>query len=249
MLRTLIASAALIATLATTSPASTQADHADKNERLGPVVTVRGSATAAGEPDRVRIAFGVTHQATNAAAAQARTSATANAIIDAVNALELPNAVLQTQGVYVNPIYNQRNRDGSSNNVTSYRAGNTVTLRFDDVTRAGEAIDVAIRAGANQVNSLSLEMQDDTALRAAAIGDAASAARDKATIIAGSLGMQLGSLIEIREEGAAPSFPRFESRDMVASSAAIRTPVEGGEVSVRASVVATYELRTDGAAK
>ncbi len=236
MLRTLIASAMLLATLATSAAA-----HPEHDDRTGPIVTVRGSAMATGEPDRVRIAFGVTHQATNAAAAQARTSATATAIIDAVKALELPGAVLQTQGVYVNPIYSQRNRDGSSNNVTSYRAGNTVTVRFDDVTRAGEAIDVAIRAGANQVNSLSLEMQDDTALRATALGDAASAARDKAATIATSLGMQLGALIEIREEGASPTFPRFEGRAMVASDA-ISTPVEGGEVSVRASVVATYEL-------
>lgn len=236
MLRTLIASAMLVATLATSAVA-----HPETQDRTGPIVTVRGSATATGEPDRVHIAFGVTHQATNAAAAQARTSATATAIIDAVKALELPGAVLQTQGVYVNPIYSQRNRDGSSNNVTSYRAGNTVTVRFDDVTRAGEAIDVAIRAGANQVNSLSLEMQDDTALRVAALGDAASAARDKAATIATSLGMRLGALIEIREEGAAPTLPRFEGRAMIASDA-IGTPVEGGEVSVRASVVATYQL-------
>lgn len=239
MLRTLIASAMLLATLATGAVA-----HPETQDRTAPIVTVRGSATATGEPDRVRIAFGVTHQATNAAAAQARTSATATAIIDAVKALELPGAVLQTQGVSVNPIYSPRNRDGSSNHVTSYRAGNTVTVRFDDVTRAGEAIDAAIRSGANQVNSLSLELQDDTPLRKAALGEAASAARDKATTIATSLGMQLGSLIEIREEGAAPTFPRFESRAMVASDA-ISTPVEGGEVSVRAAVVATYELEQE----
>lgn len=240
MLRTIIATLPLLAaTLAAAQhdPNTTQAMHA----AMGPTVTVTGEGTAAGEPDRVRIAFGVMNEADTADAAQARTSATAQKIIEAVRALNLPGAVIQTQGVSLNPVYTSRGGDGSPR-VTGFNASNTVTVRFDAVDRAGEAIDTAVKAGANQVNSLSLEIRDEQPLRREALGQAVGTARGKAEAIAGALNMGLGDLVEIREQGApGPIFPRMEGM-MMRASADMATPVEGGEITLRASVVATYRL-------
>ena len=216
--------------------------HADAVHAHPAIVTVRGDGQATGDPDRVRIQFGVTFQATTAGAAQSRVSAVSAEMIEAIKGLGLEGALVQTLNVSLSPTFDYRNQEDGQPRLTGYRADNTVMVRFDDVTRAGEAIDAAVKAGANQVNSISLEVRDEAPMRREALGKAVGEARGKAEAIAGAMGMRLGALREVREEGAAtPIFPRFEGMAMRAS-ADVSTPVEAGEVSVRASIVATYEL-------
>ena len=64
-----------------------------------------------------------------------------------------------------------------------------------------------IAAGANQLNGLTFDLREDLKYREQALQLAVREARSKAEAIAAALNLQLGEVIEIREESGPASYP------------------------------------------
>lgn len=197
----------------------------------GDAITVQGSASVRGVPDRAQLLFGVETQAATAKAALNANGAEMRKVIAAVKAAGGSN--VQTQSVSLSPRYDEKN------GVTGFVATNTVSTTAADLAKAGGLIDAAVGAGANQVYGPSLALSDQTALYRKALAGAVANARTKAQALAEAAGVALGRITAVVEGGGPGPMPL----DLAKSSAEGATAIEPGSQEIGASVSVTFSIR------
>ena len=202
-----------------------------------PAIIVTGTAEVAAAPDRALVSLGAVVENKQAQEAQKQIAQIMQRVIKDIKAQGIPEEKVRTVGLSLNPVYShpapRAGQEPEAPRIVAYRAANTVRVQVDDLERVGGVIDAGIAAGANQLSSLAFDLRDDLKYRQQALQLAAQEARAKAEAIASSLSLQLGEVLEIREEGAPAAYP--VERRMAAPSAA-GTPIQPGQVQVSAGV-------------
>jgi uncharacterized protein YggE len=208
-----------------------------------PSLTVTGTAEVLAAPDRAVVSLGAVVEAKNALDAQNQIAQAMQRVIKDIRAQGIPEEKIRTAGLSLNPVYShpasRTGQEPEAPRIVGYRASNLVRVQVDDPERVGAVIDAGIRAGANQLSSLSFDLRDDLKFRKQALQLAAQEARAKAEAIASALNLQLGAVIEVREEGGQASYP-VERR--FAAPAAAATPVQPGQILVSAGVSVRFSL-------
>ena len=105
-----------------------------------------------------------------------------------------------------------------------------------------EIIDAAVRAGANQVQRLAFTIADDEAAQREALRNAVVKARGDAQAIAAALGVKLGAIQSVVEQELGGARPLARQAFAAASDSAPATPIEPGQVEIRARVVLRTEM-------
>jgi uncharacterized protein YggE len=191
------------------------------------VVTGEGSVEAA--PDEASFSFGVE---TRGATAKAALSANGAEIRNVLAALRNAGARdLATQYISVWPL----SENGS---VSGYTASNSVSATIG-IDRAGELIDAATAAGANNLSGPTMSQSDADRVYRRALAAAIADARARAGALAKAAGRSLGGIAKI-SEGAEQAVPYYERAALAADSA---TPVVPGKQKTSATVSVTFELR------
>jgi uncharacterized protein YggE len=200
---------------------------------------VRTSAEAVvyGKPDQVRIEIGVVTQASTAQAAAAQNATQLQAVMEKLRAALEGKGDIRTTGYSLNPNYNF-NRGGEKPTITGYTASNTVQVTSDDITGVGKVIDAATNAGANEIRQLQFRVKDERPLRAQALRQAVTDARASAEAMAAAMNLKLGPVLEM-EEGT----PQVIRPMMAMTAAAPGTPVQAGQIELRATVTLTVALQ------
>jgi uncharacterized protein YggE len=212
--------------------------HAQESEQV-PSVSVTGSGMTEADPDVATVSLGIMAQAKTAREAQAGANAVATKIIAAVEKLGVDRKAIQTTALTLEPIFSEnRENEPRTPTVVAYRARNTVRVRLTDLAIVGPVVDVSIEAGANEVQGVDFGLVSDQEARQIALKSAVASARSKAEAIAAGLGLRLGDVLEVTEQGAGV-FPgpvmAFESRSAGA-------PVAPGQIIVNASVTVRFAL-------
>jgi uncharacterized protein YggE len=209
-----------------------------------PTVAVTGSGEVSAAPDRAVVSLGAVVEAKQAVDAQRQMAQVMQRVLKDVKALGIPDKLIRTTGLSLSPVYThpgpKAGLDPEAPRISGYRAANTVQVQVDDLERLGSVIDAGIGAGANQMAGLSFELKDDTALRRQALQIASQEARLKAEAIASALNLQLGDVLDVREQGAPTPYPA--ERRFAAPAAAGATPVQPGQVQVSAGVTIRFKL-------
>ena len=210
------------------------------------VLTVQGSAEVRVVPDLAVVRLGVVEQAPTAGDAQDGVNGVANRIITALQTSGIEDSAVQTSGLTLSPVYSRQRPDaGQAPTIMAYRAANTITVRVEALERIGAVIDAALRAGANQLEGVSFELQDDLASRQAALRNAVGEAREKAQAIADALGVALVSILSVNEGGPTMERPMMEMSRAMSLQQEVPTPISPGELSVGASVTIQYRIEGD----
>lgn len=206
------------------------------------VTTATGEARVA--PDRATIMIGVQSRATTAAAAATQNSQRQRAIIDAIKARGVPAEQIATSNFNVIPETRYDREGQAAPRTTSYLVVNTVTVELRRIDQVGPVIDAALAAGANQINSLTFGVTNPDSARRIALSQAVAKSRADAEVMARAAGGSLGPLIELNAmDQYVPGPPRpFDMRASMGEVAAARVPVEAGEETIRASVMARWHF-------
>jgi uncharacterized protein YggE len=238
--RRLFAAAALVSLLASAPMAA----HAAGDDALLKLTTL--SISAEGEvkaaPDQATVSFGVQTQAKTAAEAMRQNRERMASSITALKAAGIEAKDIQTSALNLNGQYAYEPNQPPK--LTGYQAVNQVTIMVRDLTKLGATVDAVTAAGSNQVNGIDFGLSngkpfEDDARRAAVRTLAA-----RAELYATAAGMKLGRLINLSEGGGYQPAPlrRVGFADAQMKSAAVNTPVEPGQLTVRIEISATYEL-------
>src|SRR5262245_26748382 len=173
-------------------------------------ITMSGHGEMKAVPDQVQINAGVTSSAATAAAALSANTVRMKGVFDTLRKMGVPERAIQTINFSVSPQYT-----GGANNerprLTGYQVNNEVSVRLDDVSKLGAALDALVTAGANQMNGINFSIREPAPLlekaRAAAVADA----RARAETYAKAAGVSLGPIQSINEGGAEPPRPMYRS--------------------------------------
>ncbi|HYP28422.1 MAG TPA: SIMPL domain-containing protein [Blastocatellia bacterium] len=212
------------------------------NRTPPPSIRATGDAIIMAKPDQAQIDIGVLTQAATAKAAASENARKVDAVISALRRVLGPSSEIKTIGYSLNPVYTYP-REGGQPRITGYAASNVVQVKTDDLTQVGTVIDTATQAGANNIQSLQFTLKNDQAVRGQALREAALKAKAKADALASALGLRIVRVLHVDESGAAPVPIFARQMEMAASKAAdVATPVEPGNIEVRASVSLTVEI-------
>ncbi|ELZ53949.1 hypothetical protein C465_01069 [Halorubrum distributum JCM 9100] len=201
-------------------------------------VTASGEATSA--PDRATLRVAVTATGDDAAAVRDELAAGEGELRTALTDWGLDEDAIRTERYDVRESYETRDDP----NRTRYEGIHQYAIELDDVDAVGEVIDVAIDAGADEVQRIEFGLSQETEreVREEAIAQAMSNADDDAAALANASGLEVSGVYEVStaQSGSQP-YVR-ESYDAAAGGdAGASTAVETGDVSVRVSVNVVYE--------
>ena len=204
-------------------------------------VRVESSGTATAAPDRAVLHVAVLTEAGTARQAATENARKADALLKALREALGSAARVETSGYALTPRYD-RSPEGSAPKLAGYAAGNTLKVTLDDLTLVGRAIDAALGAGANDVQSLSFTLRDEGPVRTRALTAAAIQAKAEADAVAEALGLKVVRVVSLVEGGETrPPVPMFE-RMTAQTAGAPPTPVDPGLVEFQAHVVLTAEV-------
>jgi uncharacterized protein YggE len=222
------------ACLALFGAASACADQADDRS----TIRVEAEGRVEAKPDVVSLNVRAFTEAPKSAEAAEQNAARTQAVLKVLRKSLGPEAEISTSGFAVSPRYEQPGPN-RSRVLVGYQVRNSVSVRSDDLSGIGKAIDAASAAGANEMDSLRFDVKDDSALRLKALAQATKRARQKAETIAQSLGTQVKRVISVEEMGGfAPAY-RMQASSMMAKDS---TPVAIGQVELTARVAMTVEF-------
>jgi uncharacterized protein YggE len=194
-------------------------------------ITVIGTGSVNVTPDRASFAFGTVSQASTAAAALNASSQAVARVIAALQKAGVSRADLQTAEVSLSARWSE---DGQT--IVGYTASNTVTATIRKLGDAGDVVDAAVAAGANQVSGPNLLASDQTSAYRDALKAAVADARAKAQTLAAASGVTTGSITAISEAGAAPQpMPLAATRDSAVQ-------IEPGIQKIDATVSVTFAI-------
>jgi uncharacterized protein YggE len=214
--------------------------------QVHPISGTRLDISATGEitrvPDVAIISTGVVTRAARATAAIQQNAARMERVRAALKRAGIADKDIQTNSINLNPEY--RYEQNKSPILTGYTASNQVSVRFRDIAKTGEILDVLVAEGANQINGPSLtidkpeEALDEARLRAVAAG------RARAELYARALGMRVSRLLSVSESGGyavPPPMPMYARVEAMSADAA--TKIDPGEQKVSVSVAMSFELQ------
>jgi uncharacterized protein len=204
-------------------------------------ITVSATATVDREPERGTIMLAVESEAPTAREASQRNAQLMERVIAAVRQTGIGAEAIRTLSFELRPQYAQDR--GTEPRIVSYRAVNMVQVRADPVARVGPVIDAALAAGANRVAGLSFELREPETARIDALRVAMTRARAEAEALAVAAGQRLGEPLTINVGGYyEPRQQYAPAMEMRAQMADVATPIEGGQLTIGATVNVVYRI-------
>lgn len=211
-----------------------------------PTITVSGSGEVSAAPDRAVVRLGAEAQANEAAGAQAQVNDIVQQALQQIRAVGIEERKIQTTGVSLYPVYEPQqfkpNEVPAAPRVAGYRASNVIQVEVNNLALVGKVIDAGVKAGANRIEGVSFDLQNDLPARTEALKQAVAEARAKAATMAAALDVKLAGVAEGIEGGVntIPPMPRLGV--MAARVEAPGTPVQPGEMRIQAAVTLRYHI-------
>ena len=206
-----------------------------------PTLVANGQGETKLIPDRARLEVSVQTRASTAADAGAQNARKQQSVLDALRKLGFTPEQISTVNYNLFPEM-QYDKNGQSPRVVAYNATNTVRVDIRDVGMIGKAIDASLDAGANMISSLSFYSSNTDAARRSALATAVARARSDAEAMASAAGGSVGALMELATSDFAPPviYNRANMAGDMSAKLAVSTPIEPGEQTVTATVVARW---------
>jgi uncharacterized protein YggE len=200
----------------------------------------RGQATVVAPPDLSIVQLAVVSEAPKAAAAAQANAKQTRAVLAALGEAFGEAAEIESSGYTLSPRYDFQKDRGRV--LRGFTARSALRVKSRDVEAAGRIIDVAVAAGADEINAVRFGLADDTPQREQALAEATREARRRAEVMAEAIGLRVLRVVAVDEggHGVVPLRPQARALAMEARSA--DTPIEVAGVEVRADVSIEVEV-------
>jgi uncharacterized protein len=231
-LRILIAAAFVLAVAALVGVAQPQQARGQEADGPDRSITASGLGSVTTVPDRAHFSFGVQAQSRTASQALEAADAQLTRVVAALRSAGIAQADIQTEQISLSP---RTSEDGVQ--IVGHMAVSSVSVRVQNLDRAGPVVDAAVGAGANQVYGPSLTRSDQEAVYRGALKAAYADARAKAQALADAAGVTLGAMTSTVEGGASAPMPLAAGRAEDA-----KTTIEPGTQEIQASVSVTFAV-------
>ena len=206
-----------------------------------PTIVTNGEAVVSRVPEVAYLTVAVEARAKNPRDAQRQNAEAMVGVQKHLADAGIQKDALRTLGLWLDQEYD----------VTSGRrvprgfvARNTVEIRLDDVSRAGEVADLVVQGGATAVNGIRFDLKDRAAAERDALRLAVADARRRADAAAAGAGQTVDRILKIDDTRPEIVIPRtMMMRGDAAGQGAAQTSVEPGMIEIRSRVTLTVSMR------
>ena len=218
------------------------------------LIYASGSAMREVPPDLLRISLGVETQEATAALSQSSNAEKMNAVKSALLANGILENDIQTSQYSVSPVTTSRRvcPEGMAacedwqatwaTDIIGYKTAHMLTVDSSNLESAGTVVDAAVRAGANNVDTVSFMLKDTTekTLRDSLATEAMRDAKSKAEKIALGLGVSVGNVTSASVDQLYYSAVKNYAMDAAAVSGG--TGMSPGQLTITVSASASFEI-------
>lgn len=204
-------------------------------------ISVDGSSTIKVAPDKATISISIENTAKDAKMASAQNAQIMQKIQSAILGLTITKDKMQTTNYNLYPVYNTKD---NSREIIGYSVSNEITVTIDDIDMVGAVIDTAINAGASNVNSIEFGLKDSQAYKDKVLQQAIVDAKRKAQVIANALGKSVVNVVSVNTGNTYVEAKNFNNAMYMrtADAAGATSPIQSGDISVRANVAVVFEM-------
>jgi len=216
-----------------------------KEAEVKNTISVSGTGEIWTKPDLVLIDFSVVGEKKTVIEAMAENTKKMNSVIEAIKSQGVEEKDLKTTNFSISPRYEWYEKSeiypAGKRVLVGYEVNQTLQVKIRDLTKIGNIIQVATKAGANQVGDLRFTIDKQDELKSQARKEAIEKAKVMAKEIAGQLGVKLVKITNFSENATAPiPYPYFMERAMGGGA---ETPqIQTGENKIEVQVSITYEI-------
>ena len=205
-------------------------------------IAVTGEGVVKVAPDQAWVRISTESRSKNSKEAQQRNAEVMTAVQQKIAALGIPKDAVKTVGIDLQPEFDYQN---GRQTLRGYVARNTIEVRVDDFSKVGDVLDVAVGSGATNVHGLRFDLKNREAVEQQALQRAVASGMAKAQTIAGAAKRAVDRVIRIEEQFVGDGGPRpmMERAVMSRMAADAPTPVEAGEIEIRAMVRVTVAIK------
>jgi uncharacterized protein YggE len=218
-------------------PAISSAEERDRN-----TITVQGSSSITVSPTIAYVSIGVTTFNKNAASAQSENAVKMDRVYKTLASLGIKKNKIKTVNYNISPRYDYKNNVAT---LAGYNVINSIRVTVNDLKKVSDVLDMTVKEGVNQSNSISFGVTDEERdrLYLQALSQAVSNAKEKANTIAAAAGIAISKPANIIE-GSSAHFvqPNYRAMDMAKmASETVPTPISEGELMIEANVTVIYD--------
>jgi len=205
-------------------------------------VTVEGVGTVEAEPDQATIMFAVVTRAPEPEAARRQNAEAAEQAMNAVRELGIEDRKIQLLNLRLDEEVEYT--DGRRERI-GFIARRDVKVTVDNLDLVPRLVAEVVQQGANELNGIQYGLQNREAVEDQALQAAAARAREKAQLLASSLGGEVGRVLTITQGSVQVPQPppvMFARAEMAAADEGNPGAYAAGEITVRATTTVTFEL-------
>jgi uncharacterized protein YggE len=204
-------------------------------------ISLSGAGSASAQADQASVNLGVETTADSAEEAIRDNAELMTQVIDAIKALGVDEDDIVTTSYSV---YAQYDWTEDGRKFTGYSVTNLVQVTVRDLDIVGDVIDAAADNGSNSINGISFGLSDTKReeLKSNAYIAALTDAKDKADLIAETLGLTISGVQSVTESSYTPVrvYDYVEVSMDGAEKSYAPTPITSGELSVTVNVYIVY---------
>ncbi len=207
------------------------------------IVSVSGQSTLNVEPDRAVFYSSIQTLKNTAEEAQEENKKISEDVIGALLLAGLDRDAVETSSYTV---YRREDWTEKGPVFKGYQADHTLKVTAEDIEKIGRYIDIAVKNGATSIQSVNFELSDEKkrATFNKALETAGSEAREKAEILARSVGGKVGKIVKVSESATNYyPIPVYSDLAVAESGKAAEVPIQPQTLEVTAQVTAEYEIR------
>lgn len=202
-------------------------------------ITVNGSSSVTVTPTIAYVNIGVATFNKDVVTAQSSNATKMDAVYKALSALGIPKEKIKTISYNINARYDYKNNISA---LAGYDVLNAIQVTVTDLTKVSKVLDMTVKEGINQSNSISFGITDTErdATYLKALATAVTSAKAKAGALATAAGVSINKPVQIIEGSPNVIYPPIYAMADSAKASSAATPISGGELKVEASVTVIY---------
>lgn len=161
-------------------------------------VSFSGEGKVVAKPDIAKVNLSILTESATSKAAQDDNSKKSKAVTDYLKKQALEDKDIKTTGYNIYPQYKYQQYGGNPE-IIGYQVIQSMEVKIRDLAKVSDILDGVVSAGANQVNSLSFEIDNPEALKTEARKKAIEDAKKKADELEGQVGIRLSKIVNFSE--------------------------------------------------
>jgi hypothetical protein len=206
-----------------------------------PSLSTTGEAVVRRAPDRAFVTAAVESRARDPRDAQRQNAATMTAVEQRLEAAGVSGDAVRTLGY---SIHQEVDYVNGRRVPREYVARNAIEVRLDAIERTGEILDLVVQAGATAVTDVRFDLKDRSSAEREALRLAVIDARSRADAAAAGAGLSVDRVLRVEDIRHSIQPPRpMLAMAREAADMQVSTPIEPGEVEIRAQVTLMVTIR------